>query len=98
MQEIPADTVARALVVVDSMDAALAEAGDLIQPIQQGIIHREHIHAELGQIVLGTKEGRTDPKQVTLFKSVGLAVQDIVAARLALQNAHALGLGQGVEW
>lgn len=98
MQEIPADTVARALVVVDSMDAALAEAGDLIEPIQQGIIHREHIHAELGQIVLGTKEGRTDPKQVTLFKSVGLAVQDIVAARLALQNAHALGLGQEVEW
>ncbi len=98
MQEVPAGTVARAMVVVDSLESALVEAGDIIQPIQQGIIQKEHIHAELGEIVLGTKEGRTDPKQVTFFKSVGLAVQDVVAARLALQNARLLGLGEMIKW
>lgn len=98
MQEIPTETVARALVVVDSREAALAEAGDLIQPIQQGIISGEHIHAELGEIVLGRKQGRTHSEQVTFFKSVGVAVQDAVASRLAMQNAQALGLGQQVNW
>jgi ornithine cyclodeaminase/alanine dehydrogenase-like protein (mu-crystallin family) len=98
MQEVPAETVARALVVVDSCEAALAEAGDLIQPLQRGIIHKEHIHAELGELVLGRKQGRTQSEQVTFFKAVGVAVQDAVAARLAMQNAQALDLGQQVDW
>jgi ornithine cyclodeaminase/alanine dehydrogenase-like protein (mu-crystallin family) len=98
MQEVPAETVARALVVVSSREAALAEAGDLIQPIRHGIIQEEHIHAELGEIVLGRKHGRTHSKQVTFFKAMGVAVQDAVAARLAMRNAQALDLGQRVEW
>lgn len=98
MQEIPAETMSRALVVVDSRAAALAESGDLIQPIRAGLFGEEHIHAELGEIVLGRKAGRQSPEQITLFKSVGLAVQDAMAAQLALQNADKIGLGQTVNW
>jgi len=98
VQEIPAETVARARVVVDSREAALAEAGDLIQPIQQGLIAAEHIHAELGELVLGRQSGRTSADQITLFKSVGVAVQDAVAARVALERAEQSGLGQRVSW
>lgn len=92
------ETVARALVVIDSREAALVEAGDLIQPIQAGIIQEEHIHAELGELVLGRKHGRTHAEQITFFKSVGVAVQDAAAAQLAMQNAQAQGLGQQVDW
>jgi len=97
-REIPAESVVRARVVVDSRLAAWDEAGDLIQPLNAGLIDRQHIHAELGEIVLGQKPGRTDDHQITLFKSVGLAVQDAVAARWALDSAHRLGLGRHVEW
>jgi ornithine cyclodeaminase/alanine dehydrogenase-like protein (mu-crystallin family) len=96
--EIPAETVRRALVVVDSRDAAWQEAGDLIQPLEAGLIDRDHIYAELGELVLGRRPGRTDDRQVTFFKSVGLAVQDAVAARHALDNARRLKLGREVEW
>lgn len=97
-REVPPETVQRALVVVDSRHAAWEEAGDLIQPLQAGLIGREHIHAELGELVLGRKTGRTDDRQITFFKSVGLAVQDAVAARVALENAGRLKLGQQVVW
>jgi ornithine cyclodeaminase len=96
--EIPAETVRRALVVVDSRDAAWQEAGDLIQPLNAGLIDRDHIYAELGELVLGRRPGRSDDQQVTFFKSVGLAVQDAVAARHALDNARRLKLGREVEW
>ena len=66
--------------------------------MQAGVIGREHIHAELGELVLGRKSGRSDDQQVTFFKSVGLAVQDAIAARVASENAGRLGLGQNVAW
>jgi len=97
-REIPTETVRRALVVVDNRDAAWHEAGDLIQPLEAGIIDRGHIHADLGELVLGKKTGRSDERQITFFKSVGLAVQDAVAARRALENAQRGGLGREVEW
>ena len=97
-REVPPETVRRALVVVDSRHAAWEEAGDLIQPLQAGLIGREHIHAELGELVLGRRTGRADDRQITLFKSVGLAVQDAVAARVAMENAARLKLGQEVAW
>jgi len=93
MCEIPDATVARALVVVDSRAACLAEAGDLIQPIEAGLIDESHIHAEIGEVAAGTREGRTSEEQVTLFKSVGNAVQDLAAASRALARAEQLGLG-----
>jgi ornithine cyclodeaminase/alanine dehydrogenase-like protein (mu-crystallin family) len=97
-REIPGETVRRAMVVVDSRDAAWQEAGDLIQPLGMGMINRDHIHAELGELVLSRKSGRTDDRQITLFKSVGLAVQDAVAARCVLDNASRLKLGREIEW
>ncbi len=98
MAEVPPETVARALVVVDSREAALAEAGDLIQPIEAGIITPEHIHAELGEILLGRKEGRTAADQITFFKSVGVAVQDAMASLAAVRNAKAQNLGRTIEF
>jgi len=97
-REVPPETVRRARVVVDSREAAWQEAGDLIQPLEAGLINREHIHADFGELVLGRKPGRTDERQITLFKSVGLAVQDAVAARCALDNARRFNLGREVEW
>jgi ornithine cyclodeaminase/alanine dehydrogenase-like protein (mu-crystallin family) len=96
MREIPAATVVRAQVVVDQLDAAWEEAGDLIMPLHDGLIQADHIHAELGEIVAGTKSGRTHPDGVTFFKSVGIAIQDLAAASCVLANAKNLGLGTEV--
>jgi ornithine cyclodeaminase/alanine dehydrogenase-like protein (mu-crystallin family) len=98
MQEIPSEVIQQAQVIVDSKDAVLGESGDLLQPIEQGLITSDHIHAEIGELVLGRKTGRVDDQQITVFKSVGVAVQDAVAGRLALENAQKMGLGETVEW
>ena len=97
MQEVGAETIKRALVVVDEREAAWEEAGDLIQPLQAGLITEEHIHAELGEIVAGLKPGRTSSEQITFFKSVGNAAQDAISGRIALQNAAAQNLGTEVR-
>jgi len=97
MQEVDAETVRRAKVVVDSRHASLAEAGDLLIPMKQGVITKAHIHAEIGEVVLGHKTGRESDGEVTYFKSVGVAVQDIAAARYVLNRASELGLGIEVE-
>jgi ornithine cyclodeaminase len=96
--EIPPQIVVRSRVIVDSRDAAWEEAGDLIQPLRAGLITRDHIAAEIGEIVDGRKSGRTSPAEVTFFKSVGMAVQDAVAARVALTNARAKGIGRDIDW
>jgi ornithine cyclodeaminase/alanine dehydrogenase-like protein (mu-crystallin family) len=91
--EVPAATVRRARVVVDHYPSAREEAGDLLQPLAQGLIGEDHFAAELGQLVLGKQPGRTAPAEITLFKSVGVAIQDLCAAAHALANARELGLG-----
>jgi len=96
MQEIPADTVLRARVVIDHHEASLAEAGDLLIPMQQGLMTEEHIYAELGEIAAGRKRGRETEEEITLFKSVGVAVQDVAAAAVVLAAARRLGLGTEV--
>ena len=97
MQESDEATVARAKIVVDSREAALAEAGDLVIPMRKGLISEQSIYAELGEIVLGRKPGRENEREVTFFKSVGNAVQDAAVARLALQVSAERGLGTEVE-
>lgn len=97
MQEVDAETIRRALVVVDSRETVLAEAGDLIAPIRAGMVGTDHIHAELGEIVAGEKPGRTTPEQITYFKSSGVAVQDVAAAQIALAESERLGLGTMVS-
>ena len=98
MQEIPVETVARARIVVDSNATVMDEAGDIVEAIQAGVIHESDIYAELGEIVLGKKSGRQSDDEITFFKSVGNAVQDAVAAQLALQNARRMNLGTEVDF
>lgn len=93
MQEIDAETVRRARVVVDSREAALAEAGDLLIPLRQGVVTLDHLSAELGEVIAGLKPGRTSAEEITFFKSVGVAVQDALAAQRVARNGLALGLG-----
>ena len=93
MQEIPAETVIRAKVVIDHRTASLAEAGDLLIPLHQGLIKQDHIHAELGEIIAGSKPGRESKTEITLFKSVGVAAQDIAVASRVLAKAERMGLG-----
>jgi ornithine cyclodeaminase/alanine dehydrogenase-like protein (mu-crystallin family) len=93
MQEIPAETVQRSKVVIDHHQASMAEAGDLLIPLQQGLISKEHIYAELGEIAAGLKPGRQSPQEITFFKSVGVAVQDVAVANAVLQAARKMNLG-----
>ncbi|MHB8644159.1 MAG: ornithine cyclodeaminase family protein [Thermomicrobiales bacterium] len=97
MQEIPAETVARALIVVDQRAAAWAEAGDLVIARDRGLITEGGIYAELGELASGAKPGRQTSEQITVFKSVGNAVQDVAVARYAVNRALAQGVGQSVE-
>jgi ornithine cyclodeaminase len=93
MQEIPPQTVLRSRVVIDHHEAALAEAGDLLIPMEQGLMGADHIYAELGEIVSGDRPGRQSADEITLFKSVGVAVQDVAAAGAVLKAARRMGLG-----
>ena len=86
--------VARSLLVVDSKAAAMKEAGDILLAIQEGHCTADHIHAELGEIAAGAQTGpRRAPAQITLFKSLGLAIEDVVSAGLAYRRAIAGGRG-----
>ncbi|KPJ96594.1 MAG: hypothetical protein AMS18_00645 [Gemmatimonas sp. SG8_17] len=96
-QEIPDDIIHRAQLFVDSREACWAEAGDLIIPRAKGLISEADIRAELGEVVSGTKQGRSDDHAITLFKSVGNAVQDVAVAAMVLDAARKLGLGTEVE-
>jgi ornithine cyclodeaminase/alanine dehydrogenase-like protein (mu-crystallin family) len=93
VQEIPAETMRRARIVVDQRESALSETGDLIVPLRQGLIAETDIHAELGEILIGKAVGRSSENLVTLFKSVGLAIQDLAAATYAVGRAEAQELG-----
>lgn len=97
-REVDDDTVRDALVCVESRSAALAPypagSSDLLDPIRDGIITPGHVHAELGELVSGTRPGRQSPDQLTLYKSVGVAVQDAVAAGLVMAAARQRSAGQ----
>ena len=96
-REVDSETVADALVVVETREAVLAPppsgAGDIRIPIEEGVIGADHIHAEIGELVAGTARGRSSPDEITLYKSVGVAAQDVAAAVLVLEAARAAGAG-----
>jgi ornithine cyclodeaminase/alanine dehydrogenase-like protein (mu-crystallin family) len=89
LQEIPAEVIKKSLLVVDQRRAALSEAGDIIIPILKGIIQSTHIHGELGELVSGSKRGRTSRDEITVFKSVGNAIQDLAIAASCLRRYQA---------
>lgn len=85
MREADDEAVARSRIVVDTYAGALAEAADILEPLERGVIERAAIVAELAELAAGTRAGRTDAEQITLFKSVGTAPADLAAARLLLE-------------
>ncbi len=97
MQETPPQFVAAARIVVDMKEHALAEAGDLIIPLRDGLITEDSIAGELGGLVLGEFDGRTSDDELTFFKSVGNAVQDMAVGSFALAEARARGIGQEID-
>jgi alanine dehydrogenase len=93
-REMDPALIARARLVVDSKAAALQESGDVIQGIREGFFSAEHIAAELGEIVAGSAAGRESGDEITVFKSLGLAIEDLVAAGLAYRRARESGRGK----
>jgi ornithine cyclodeaminase/alanine dehydrogenase-like protein (mu-crystallin family) len=100
-REVDGATVAAALVAVESRSSALAAvpagSNDLLWPIRDGLIDAGHIGLELGELILGRAAGRTSATQLTLFKSVGVAVEDLAAAAVVVAAAQARGLGLAVD-
>jgi ornithine cyclodeaminase len=86
-REMDPALVARARLVVDSRAAALKESGDVVLGIQEGRFAESHIAAELGHVVADPKLGRRDADEITIFKSLGMAVEDVAAADLAYRRA-----------
>jgi ornithine cyclodeaminase/alanine dehydrogenase-like protein (mu-crystallin family) len=95
--EIPEETIARSRITVDSRAATRVESGEIAIPLQNKLITESDV-VEIGEVFLGKAAGRTSLKQITFFKSVGVAVQDALAGRLALENAQRMDLGTKVAW
>lgn len=96
-REVDSETIKKASLFVDSYEGALGEAGDLLIPMQDGIISRDDIRGELSELVTGKKPGRVTEEEITLFKSVGFAIEDAVVARLAYERARERGVGTQIE-
>jgi len=96
-REVDSETFARARVVVDFREQALQEAGDLIEALKTGAFDQNRIHAELGDVVTGARPGRETEDQITLFKSVGVAIEDVAVAAFVYERARAEGLGTDVD-
>jgi alanine dehydrogenase len=97
MQEIPSRTVARAKIVVSLRSAALSEAGDLLIPLKEGLITEQCIHGEIGEILTEKIPGRESDEEITFFKSVGLAIQDMAVASFVRNAAMGKEIGTTVE-
>jgi ornithine cyclodeaminase len=87
MREGDDDLIARAEIFVDSYAGALKEAGDLVQPLASGVLARERVRAELAELVNGAHPGRRHAEEITLFKSVGTALEDLCAACMVVERA-----------
>ena len=85
-RELETATVAKAKVVVDDLDAVMREAGDILIPLKEGAITRDHIYAELKDLVSGEKSGRLPGDGLTVFKTVGVAIQDASVAKMVLNK------------
>ncbi len=92
-REMPPALVARARLVVDSRAAALVESGDVVQGIREGRFTAAHIVGELGEVLLGRITPRQSPQDITIFKSLGMAVEDVAAADLVYRRALETGAG-----
>jgi ornithine cyclodeaminase len=97
-REIDTATVAAARLFVDRRESTLNESGDYMVAAKEGAIGPDHIQAEIGEILVGAKPGRTSPQEITLFKALGLAVEDLAAAAYAYSQAEKLGIGTWADF
>ena len=96
-RELDSAAVARSRVYVDRRESALAEAGDILIPMSEGVFTADHIRGEIGGLLMGTDQGRESTDDITLFKSLGLAIEDLAAARHIYDKGVALGTGTWVS-
>lgn len=96
--EVDAEVVRRSRFFTDYRPSALAQAGELAAAMEQGLSADEAIAGELGEVLAGDVEGRQSPEQITTYKSLGVAAQDLAAATVALANAESLSVGQIADW
>jgi len=97
MCEVDPETLTHAHIVVDQREAALSEAGDLLQPLTEGRISGPETWTELSDVVTGAQPVRQHENDVTVFKSVGIAIQDVAVASAVYQKALKLGIGLDIE-
>jgi ornithine cyclodeaminase len=97
-RELDAETVAASSMFVDSVESTVNEAGDYLRAVLEGAVGPGHIRAELGEVLKGTKPGRASAEEITLFKSLGLAVEDLSAARYLYDKAKETGAGTWVSF
>jgi len=96
-RELDTAIIKRSKVIADSYEACLNEAGDIMIPIREGAITKSHMYAELGEIIIGKKAARVNDKEITLFKSNGLAIQDVATAKLVYDKAVQAKIGVEIE-
>ncbi len=97
-RELDTAAMLKSHLIVDRRESALNEAGDFIIPKNEGALDDTHIRGELGEILLGQIDGRTLPEQMTLFKSLGLAIEDLAAAHYIYTKIKEQGAGTWIEW
>lgn len=97
-RELDGATVAASSLFVDSVESTVNEAGDYLCALREGAVGPEHIRAELGEVLAGAKPGRTSAGEITLFKSLGVAVEDLAAAKFLYDKARETGAGTWVDF
>lgn len=96
-RELSTFAVAKSKLFVDKMESALKEAGDFLIPKCENVIDDSHIVGEIGEVLIGKIPGRNSPEEITLFKSVGIAIEDLAAAQFIYEEALKKGIGVSVE-
>jgi len=97
-REVDSETIAAASLFVDRRESTLNEAGDYLLAVRDGLIGQDHIRAELGEVLRGDKPGRTSPEEITCFKSLGIAIEDLAAANYIYRKAAEKETGSWVEF
>lgn len=97
-RELDSAAVVRSRVFVDRRESALNEADDVRMPLREGLVGEDHIQGEIGDVLMGRVRGRTSPSDVTLFKSLGLAIEDLAAAHYVYKQGSARGIGTSMEF
>ncbi|HUS12423.1 MAG TPA: ornithine cyclodeaminase family protein [Pyrinomonadaceae bacterium] len=97
-REVDSETMAAASLFVDRRESTINEAGDYLQAAHDGVIGQDHILAEIGEVLKGDKPGRTSPEEITLFKSLGIAIEDLFAAEYLNREAQKRNVGTWVSF